>query len=168
MQNDLKALLVRQSLVTTEQIDWAVDATRGSRCTWLEQLLLLGMLDEERVCAAISAQACVPRTDPRKLPHLPIDVIARLPAEVAVEHRVLPIGLEADGDLHIGMVDPLDSTAVEEIQFFAGRPLLRQVVPASALAWALHHFHGVRSALWPRVTRRAQAYAENDARRSAI
>lgn len=155
MRNDLKALLIRQLLVTKEQIDWATDATRGSRSTWLEQLLLVGLLDEELVCAVASAQACVPRFDDRKLGRLPIDVVARLPAEVAIEHRVLPLGLEPEGDMRIAMIDPLDTAALEEVQFFAGRPILREVVRATALAWALHHYHGVRSALWPRVTRRS-------------
>jgi hypothetical protein len=159
MRNDLKALLIRQMLVTKEQIDWATEATRGSRSTWLEQLLLVGLLNDELVCAAASAQACVPRFDDRQMGHLPIDVVARLPAEVAAEHRVLPLGLEPDGDLRIAMIDPLDSAAIEEVQFFAGRPLLREVVRATALAWALHHYHGVRSALWPRVTRRSQPLA---------
>jgi hypothetical protein len=160
MRNDLlKALLLRQLLVTQEQLDWAVEASRAGRCTWLEQLFLVGVVNEEHVCAAVSAQACVPRFDDRKLGQLPIDVVGRLPAEVAAEHRVLPLAVEADGDLRVAMINPLDSHAVEEVQFFAGRPILREVVVASALAWALHHYHGVRSALWPRAQRRSQEMA---------
>ena len=159
MRYDLKALLIREMLVTKEQIDWAIDATRGSRSTWLEQLLLVGLVNEELVCAVVSAQACVPRFDDRKLGMLPVDVVARLPVEVATEHRVLPLALEPDGDMRIAMIDPLDTTALEEVQFFAGRPILREVVRATALAWALYHYHGVRSALWPQVTRRSAPMA---------
>ena len=151
-------------LVTQEQIDWATEATRGSRCTWLEQLLLVGLVNEERVCECVSAQACVPRCDLQRLANLPIDVVARLPAEVAVEHRVVPLWLEPDGDLRIGMIDPLDSVAVDEVQFFAGRRVLREVVAATALAWALHHYHGVRSALWPRVMRKSLSLVDQDPR----
>jgi hypothetical protein len=156
-------------IVTAEQIEWAVESARANRSTWLEQLVALGLVDEERVCATISAQACVSRTDPRTLPHLPIDLVARLPAEVAIEHRVIPLGIEADGDLRVAMVDPLDSHAVEEVQFFAGRPVIREVIAASALAWALHYYHGVHSVLWPRsVTKTQTTLVEDNPRVSQL
>jgi Type II secretion system (T2SS), protein E, N-terminal domain len=165
MHSDLKELLIRHMLVTREQVDWATQSARGSRCTWLEQLLVLGILNEERVCECVSTQVCLPRCDPRRLANLPADVVARLPADVAVEHRVLPLWLEPDGDLRIGMIDPLDQAAFEEVQFFAGRRVLREVVAATALAWALHHYHGVRSALWPRgPSKRSWAPSEEDPR----
>jgi type IV pilus assembly protein PilB len=164
MRCDLKALLLRQMLVTKEQIDWAVESSRGSRSTWLEQMVLHGLLNEERVSECVAAQACVPRCDLRRLAELPIAVVARLPAEVAVEHRVVPLGLEPDGDLLIGMVNPFDLEAVEEVQFFAGRPVMREVVTPTALAWALHHYHGVRSALWPRAVQPSPGFADADPR----
>ncbi len=164
MRTDLKALLIRHMLITKEQVDWATESTRGSRCTWLEQLLLLGVLNEERVCECVSMQVCVPRCDLRRLANLPADVVARIPAEVAVEHRVVPMWVEPDGDLRVGMLDPLDSEALEEVQFFAGRRVLREVAVATAMAWALHHYHGVRSALWPRVLKKSLALVDEDPR----
>jgi hypothetical protein len=154
MRSELKELLIRQNLVSREQVDWATQTTQGSGCTWLEQLLLHGLVDEERVCEHASAQACVPRADLQRLGNIGPDVVARLPADVAVEHRVMPLGLESDGDLRVGLVDPLDAATVDEVQFFAGRRVLREALAASAVAWALHRYHGVASALYPRAPRR--------------
>jgi len=157
MRHDLKDLLVRCALVSPEQVHWAIESTRGSACTWLEALLLVGALDEEHVCQCVSTEVCLPRCDLQRLANLPEDVVRRIPMEVAVEHRVLPLWVEPDGDLRVAMIDPLDSEALEEVQFFAGRRLLREVAIATALAWALHHYHGMRSALWPRLTRSQSA-----------
>ena len=40
-------------------------------------------------------------------------------------------------------------TALEELQFFAGTRVMREVVVPTAHAWALHRYYGVPSVLWP-------------------
>lgn len=142
--------MVRREVITPEQLAWAIEAARGSRRTWLEELLLFGVLDECLLCRWVSSELHVPCCNATVLAELRDDVLQMLPADVAVEHRALPLGFEADGDLHVAMIDPCDAVALEELRFFTGRRLVREVAVATAVAWALHRYYGARTALWPR------------------
>jgi hypothetical protein len=146
----LKSLLVECGLVTAAQIDEAQARTEGAGITWIEHLIVNGLLDEERLCDCVSRVAFVQKCDPEKLVAVPRDVLDALPPDLAAEHRVVPIGIDAEGDLHVVMLDPTDAIAVEEATFFANRPVTREVGTATAIAWALHQHYGARSALWPR------------------
>lgn len=127
----------------------ALSAARGTELTWLELVLLWGLVDEDLVVVRGAEEARVPRCDLERLARLPHEVLAVVPAEVAVEHRLVPMWLERDGDLRVAMVDPTDEEAVEELEFFCDRRVLREVAPASAVAWAHHRYYGIASALWP-------------------
>lgn len=146
----LQALLVRDAILTIEQVRHAVASTRGTTMTWLEYLLLSHLLDEDAVVRCVGAGAGVPRCDLERLATLPGDVLAALPRDLAVEHRMVPVSLEPDGDLSISMVDPCDVAAVHEIEFFLGRRVLREVAPATPMAWALRTYYGAEGPLWPR------------------
>jgi hypothetical protein len=146
----LKDLLVHRSLVSREYIDWAAEMTEGTTCTWLEQLLLVGAVDEESVCRCIAQTACVPRCEPQRLLELSPGALAIVPAEVAVEHRLISRGVDREGYLHLVMVDPTDAAALAEVAFFSGRGLIRQIAVAGVIAWALDHYYGARTVLWPR------------------
>jgi hypothetical protein len=157
--HDLQTLLVRHALVTPDQLTWAIGAARGGDRTWLEQLLLRGLVDEELLCRWVSHDLCVPWCNHAQLTALSYDVMQLLPTEVAVEHRALPLWVEPDGDLHVAMTDPCDPVAIEEVHFFAGRRLVREVAIASAIAWGLYHYYGVCTALWPRTCSNASGGA---------
>jgi type II secretion system (T2SS) protein E len=149
----LQSALVRRGLVTSTQLSQAVEQTRDTDRSWLEHLLLLGALDEEHLCHCVSSDFKVPRCDPERIAKLPDDVLGLIPPEVVVEHRVLPLWMDRDGDMHVAMLDPTDSVALEEIQFFAGGRIMREVAIATAIAWAIYTYYGARSALWPRHAR---------------
>lgn len=152
----LQSLLVERALVSADQLEDAIHITQGTGCTWVEHLLITNLLDEESLCRTVADAAWVERCNPERLTKVSRDVLAALPSEVAIEHNAVPLGLDPDGELQIAMLDPTCSLAMEELAFFANRPLVREVAPATAIAWAHHHYYGARSALWPR-TQRAQS-----------
>lgn len=148
----LKTLLIERSLVTSRQLDEAVKLTRGAGITWVEHLLTTGVLDEDRLCDVVARTAYVERCDPKALLDVPRYVLDTLPADLCFEHRVVPVGLDDEGDLRVVMLDPCDDLALAETQFFANRPVKREASTATSIAWALHEHYGARSALWPRAT----------------
>jgi Type II secretion system (T2SS), protein E, N-terminal domain len=148
MDRNIRTLLVRHALVSEAQIARAALFTHEGGTTWLEELLLSGLLDEERLCACVSAETGLPRCGREELAHLRDELVTTIPAEVATEHRVVPLGVQADGRLRVAMVDPLDSRAFEEVQFFSGRRLVREVALASSIAWALHQYFGAPVMRW--------------------
>lgn len=146
----LQSLLVTNRLITPSQLEYTREhISADSEYTWLELLLLWNLVEEQHVVETVEAAARVPRCDLDRLSHVPHDVLAIVPNDIAVEHRVVPIGVEPDGDLRVAMVDPTDESAIEELEFFCDRRILREAAPASAVAWALHHYYGAASALWP-------------------
>ena len=151
--------LLDHDVISAGELEGAIRATRGSTSNWLEQLVLLGRLDEEAFCHCLSRVLLVPCCDPRRLAHISRQVLLGLPAEVILEHQVLPVWLDHEGDLHVAMVQPVDSARWDEIQFFAAgqRRLMREIIGPTAMAWALHTYFGLESTLCPAAQHRPQA-----------
>jgi len=155
--NDLQATLVRRAVVTPDQVRHAVAAAHDDGMTWIEHLVVAGAVDEETVARCAGGEALVPACDFARLSKIPHEVVELVPADLAVEHRVVPVRVEPDGDLCLAMVDPTDLAAVEEVGFFVGRHLLREVGLATAIAWALHAYYRAESGLWSSPLARAAA-----------
>jgi hypothetical protein len=145
----LKDLLVNRALVSREYVDWAVGMTGGTTSTWLEQLLCAGAVDEEDVCRCIAETARVARCHPDSLLEVSPRSLARVPPETALEHRLISLGLDGEGYLHLVMVDPTDEAALAEVSFFSGKSVIREIASAGMIAWALHHYYGAETMLWP-------------------
>lgn len=91
----------------------------------------------------------MPECDLHGLASVPPAIQALIPGDLAIEHRMVPIGLEPDGDVCVAMSDPFDLRAVREVEFFIGRRVLREVAASTPIAWALSAYYGARCALWP-------------------
>lgn len=150
---ELQTLLIRAGLVTNEVMERAMAATAGTSTTWLEHLVQKKLVADDQVAALAGQEMFVPLCDVSCLELVPDEVIAQVPWDLAIEHRVVPVGLDGD-DLRIAMVDPCADDELVELEFFlAGKRLLREVAPATPIAWALHRYYGFRSALWPQQAR---------------
>ena len=156
-RESLQTLLVRRSILSVEQIGDAVASSHVSGCTWIEHLLLDGILDEDRLADWVSQESKVPRCELTHLATVAPHVIAQIPPEVAYEHRLVPVSIEEDGYLQVAMVDPIDAAAIEEVEFFSGLRIMRQVAVATTVAWALHRYYNARSKLWARAMASATA-----------
>jgi hypothetical protein len=142
------ALLVREGLLTDDQVAHALAMSRGTSTTWIEHLLLTGLLDDTVLAKMIGAHASVPPCVLQRLVAADPEVLASIPAEIAVEHRAIPVWIEPDGDVCVAMVDPTDERAITELGFFTGKRVLRECARATGVAWALHAHYGVDTALW--------------------
>jgi hypothetical protein len=150
---DNASMLVRAGLVTEEQLRQAYRDLRQHGGTLAEHLVAGGHVDEEVLCNFYRERLLVPRVGFKDLSRIPSRVIARVPADMAAEFRVIPLDFDREGNLLLAMADPADTHAVDEIAFFTGTFVVRAVAGPSAVAWALNHYHGVKTRLArPRVT----------------
>jgi hypothetical protein len=156
---DLQTFLIDQEIVTVEQVRHAVAATLGTDYTWLDYLLLSQQLCERELARRVGAHARAPACCLDRLSAVPRDVLAQLPRDLAVEHRMIPLWVEPDGDLCVAMIDPTDTRAVDEVAFFTQRTILREVAPATPIGWALSTYYGAPNPLWPRQELRAPRLA---------
>jgi hypothetical protein len=105
------------------------------------------------LCNFYRERLLVPRVGFKDLSRIPSRVVARVPADMAAEFRVIPLDFDREGNLLLAMADPADTHAVDEIAFFTGTFVVRAVAGPSAIAWALNHYHGVKTRLArPRTT----------------
>jgi type IV pilus assembly protein PilB len=140
---ELQNMLLHRGLITPSQLG---EAANGS---WLEGLLDAGLLDEEAMCQCVVRALHLPRCRREALGGVAAEAIDLLPADLAIEHRAVPLAVDDEGYLRVAMVDPTDTRAVLEIEFFTGHRALREVASATEVAQALRRYYGVVSPLYP-------------------
>jgi Type II secretion system (T2SS), protein E, N-terminal domain len=144
-------LLVRAGLITQEQLVAAHQARRQSGGTLTEHLVQRGALNEEALCGFYRQRLLVPQVSWAELGKVTPSVIARIPAEIAGEFRVIPMAIDREQNLTVAMADPSDTHAIDEIGFFTGSFVMRAVAAPTAVAWALYHYYGITTMLLPKL-----------------
>src|SRR5216110_3298410 len=87
-------ILVRRGLISREQLDRALATQRRWGVRVGVCLVRLGFIEEEALASSLNEQLGVPLAGPTVLDAIPSEVIARVPAQVALNHRLIPIRVE--------------------------------------------------------------------------
>ena len=128
-------VLLRQALVTPEQLTAALDLQRGSGKRLGRVLIDGGLVTEDQVAHALARQLRVPAVNLKSFP-LKSETVRLLGESPARRHRALV--LEDKGDyLLVAFADPLDLFAYDEVTRLLKRPVRIAVVPESQLPPAL-------------------------------
>jgi len=118
-------LLIENELVTGAQLEEALEKQKVSGEKIVEALIDLGHLSVEQFVRFLSNQPGVASIELSNY-QIPEDVIALIPNELAVAHEIFPID-KMGKLLTLGMVCPLDSTTIGEIESMTGlrvKPIL--------------------------------------------
>ncbi len=128
-------VLLQQKLLTPEQLEQALQGQRGSGKKLGRLLIDGGLISEEVLAHALARQLRVPAVNLKSFP-LKSDTVRLLPEVHARRHRA--VVLEDKGEhLLVGMVDPLDLFAYDELSRLLRRPIRMAVLPESQLTPAL-------------------------------
>ncbi len=116
--NRLGELLVRNKLIDEKQLAKALEEQKTSGGRLGASLVKLGYLKEEDLAAFLSRQYGVPSIN---LSEFEIDesVIKLIPAEVAQKYMLVPVN-RAGSTLIVGMADPSNIFAIDDIKFMTG------------------------------------------------
>lgn len=117
--------LLEQGIVDQATLKKGLEQTEKSERSLYESLILNKLVTEDRLVRLVSGLLNVPAVDPDPA-DIPSDVRELVPASMARRNRVLPLQL-LDGELVLGMVDPIDVLAMDEIATHTGidiRPVL--------------------------------------------
>jgi type IV pilus assembly protein PilB len=108
-------LLVREGLITREQLLQALEQQRGTNNRLGYTLVKLGLVQEIEITKMLARQYRVPAVD---LSRFEVDekIVKLLPADVAVKHTVLPLKREGR-TLTVAMADPTNVSVVEDLKF---------------------------------------------------
>ena len=132
----LGALLIRENLITSEQLELALIDQQGTGLRLGELLVQWGWVDSSAISRALAEQYDLAFVD---LDEVAFDseAVARLDAREARSRNAIPICTLDDGVLLVGVADPTDVGACEELRTLLGGAISLVVVDQQALHRAL-------------------------------
>jgi hypothetical protein len=139
----LGELLLKEKLISPEQLDEALKCQTLFGIKLGSALIELGFISDEQLCRFLSRKLGVPAVSPRGMSSVSHDVLSLVPAELAGKYRVVPI--KADGKkLALAMADPTDFKAIDEVAFVTGCVILPHIVPDVRITSALSKYYQIR------------------------
>src|SRR5438105_4510136 len=131
MSQRLGDLLVREKIISAEQLAQALKQQKETSGRLGSVLVKLGFLNDEEVTNFLSRQYGVPAIN---LQFFEIDpnVVKLIPQETARKHQILPLS-RVGASLTIAMVDPTNVFAMDDIKFMTGFNIEPVVASESAI-----------------------------------
>ena len=130
MNERIGELLVRQNMLTAEQLKRARDEARTNGARLGHQITKLGYLQETELTEFVAKQYGLPSIELAEF-EIDRDVIKLIPEEVAIKHTVIPVN-RAGSTLILATADPSNIFAIDDIKFLTGYNV--EVVVSSELA----------------------------------
>jgi hypothetical protein len=132
----LGALLVREGLISNEQLELALIDQQGTGLRLGELLVQWGWVESAAISRALAEQYDMEFLD---LAAAEIDpkAVARLSARDARSHDAIPIGFLDDGRLLVAVADPTDVGSCDELRSLLGAAIRLVVVDQTELHRAL-------------------------------
>jgi len=145
MASNLGELLLREKLLTEEQLENALDYQKKNGVPMGSALIALGLISEEELAQALSRQLGYPYVDLDQFEVYP-DVIDLIPGEIAQKHVIMPIH-RIRSFLTLAMVDPTDLTALEDVKFRTGLSIQPVITAESSIRNAINKYYGTSYSL---------------------
>ncbi len=140
MSQRLGDLLITEKLLTSSQLEEAIEAQclYGGRLG--TSIVELGFLSEEEIARTLSRNLRLPYIEPKLLMKIPIEVINLVSQKLACKHQVIPCRLEKKR-LYLAMADPTNLTIIDALAFRLGFIIVPVVVPEIRLMLALQKYY---------------------------
>jgi type IV pilus assembly protein PilB len=140
MSQRLGDLLVKEKVITLEQLDQALKVQKESGTRLGSILVKLGYLSDEDVTNFLSRQYGVPAIN---LTYFEIDptVVKLIPYETAKRYQILPLS-RVGASLTIAMVDPTNVFAMDDIKFMTGFNIEPVVASESSILEGIEKAYG--------------------------
>jgi type IV pilus assembly protein PilB len=140
MSAKLGETLLRDNLITPQQLKEALDYQRLNGGRLASTLVKLGILSDEEVTAVLSRQYGVSSVN-LELFEVDPAAIALVPRETSERYSVLPLS-RVGATLTLAMVDPTNVFAIDDIKFMTGLSVEPVVVSEAAMASAVARYYG--------------------------
>ncbi|MGH9323048.1 MAG: type IV-A pilus assembly ATPase PilB [Vicinamibacteria bacterium] len=136
----LGELLVKENLVTPQQLQEALQYQKQHGGKLGFNLVKLGFVKDEEITQLLSRQYGVPSIN---LARFEIDpsVIKLVPAETAQKYQIIPLS-RAGANLTIAMVDPTNVFAMDDIKFMTGYNVEPVVASETAIMESIEKYYG--------------------------
>src|SRR6202008_3302094 len=136
----LGEILIKESLITQDQLQKALEYQRANGGKLGSCLTKMGYITDDDITGVLSRQYGVPSIN---LKYYEIDpnVIKLIPQDTALRYQVVPLS-RVGSVLTIAMTDPTNVFAMDDIKFMTGFNVEPVVASESAIAEAISRFYG--------------------------
>ena len=112
----LGEILLARRVISRAQLREALIRQREFKGRHLGQILVdMALVTQEQVNVALALKLGIPYVRLQAF-DLPMTMLARIPAEFAIHHNIVPLG-EVNGKLVVAMENPLDHTVISALRF---------------------------------------------------
>jgi type IV pilus assembly protein PilB len=139
MAGRLGELLVRENLISLQQLQAAQEEQRKSGGKLGYNLTKLGFIQEQDLTNFLSKQYGVPAINLADF-EIETDVIKLIPKDVAEKHQVIPVN-RAGSSLIVAMSDPSNIFAIDDIKFLTGYNIEVVVASEGAIKTAIDRYY---------------------------
>src|SRR5258706_12187977 len=140
MSQRLGDLLVREKVITQEQLEQALKLQKDSSGRLGSVLVKLGFFSDEEVTNFLSRQYGVPAINLSYFESDPA-VVKLIPYETAKRYQILPLS-RVGASLTIAMVDPTNVFAMDDIKFMTGFNIEPVVASGSSIIVGIDKAYG--------------------------
>jgi type IV pilus assembly protein PilB len=140
MSSRLGEILIKESLITSDQLRQALDHQKANGGRLGTSLMKLGFISDDEITGVLSRQYGVPSIN---LKYYEVDaaVIKLIPQDTAVRYQIVPLS-RVGSTLTIAMTDPTNVFAMDDIKFMTGFNVEPVVASETAISEAITKFYG--------------------------
>lgn len=139
MSGRLGELLVRENLISVQQLRRAQEEQQKTGTRIGTALIKVGAIEESKLTDFLSKQYGVPAINLKEFDIEP-DIIKLVPKDVAEKHLVLPVN-RAGSSLIVAMCDPSNIYAVDDLKFLTGYNIEAVVASEPAIREAIEKYY---------------------------
>jgi type IV pilus assembly protein PilB len=145
MSSKLGDLLVKENLISQQQLKEALEYQRVNGGRLGNCLIRLGFVTDDEITAILSRQYGVPSIN---LSFFDIDpsIVKLIPVETAQKYQILPLS-RVGSTLTIAMIDPTNVFAMDDIKFMTGFNIEPVVASETAIREAIDKYYGSTHAI---------------------
>ena len=136
----LGEILLKEALITQEQLQKALEFQRANGGKLGSCLTRMGFITDDDITGVLSRQYGVPSIN-LKFYEIDPSVIKLIPQDTAVRYQVIPLS-RVGSVLTIAMTDPTNVFAMDDIKFMTGFNVEPVVASESAIGEAITRFYG--------------------------
>ncbi|HEY4742885.1 MAG TPA: type IV-A pilus assembly ATPase PilB [Candidatus Acidoferrales bacterium] len=140
MSSRLGEILVKDSLISQDQLKQALDYQKKNGGRLGTCLVKMGLVSDEDITAVLSRQYGVPSIN-LKFYEVDASVIKLVPQETAIRYQIVPLS-RVGSTLTIAMTDPTNVFAMDDIKFMTGFNVEPVVASETAISEAIGKFYG--------------------------
>ena len=145
MSAKLGEILVRENLITSQQLREALEYQRTNGGRLGSNLIKLGIISDDVITAVLSRQYGVPSIN-LELFQIEEETIKLISHEVALKYTVLPIS-KVGSTLTLAMADPTNVFAMDDIKFMTGLNVEPVIASEASLQIAITKYYSASKAI---------------------